>query len=37
MIILSFLIGGMFGALMMALCSVEAYKKGWQDGAKHNE
>jgi hypothetical protein len=35
--IIAFITGGIFGALMMALCSVEAYSKGYQDGMRDNE
>jgi hypothetical protein len=37
MIIFAFIMGGLFGTLFMCLFAAEAYKKGWEDGTKHNE
>jgi hypothetical protein len=37
MIIFAFIIGGMFGTLMMTLFAAESYSKGFRDGAKWDE
>lgn len=37
MILISFIVGGLFGVVGMSLFSASAYEKGWKDGIEYDK